>query len=110
MRELSELPWPAPVGQLEEEPPVKEQGDLPPWTQPEQTPPPLTSLTQSVVLHLLHLHPKTPVVCVRPTCLCPCLCGAFITSYTHLAFTTHVKLSQFGVPSLGHLVMLLSIS
>ncbi|KAM7388303.1 hypothetical protein PAMP_024489 [Pampus punctatissimus] len=25
MRELSELPWPAPVGQLEEEPPVKEQ-------------------------------------------------------------------------------------
>ncbi|XP_034736621.1 src homology 2 domain containing transforming protein D, b isoform X1 [Etheostoma cragini] len=25
MRELSELPWPAPVGQLEEEPPVREQ-------------------------------------------------------------------------------------
>nr|XP_046246998.1 src homology 2 domain containing transforming protein D, b isoform X1 [Scatophagus argus]XP_046246999.1 src homology 2 domain containing transforming protein D, b isoform X1 [Scatophagus argus] len=25
MRELSELPWPAPVGQLEEEPPIREQ-------------------------------------------------------------------------------------
>lgn len=30
MREMSELPWPAPVGQMEEEPPVREQGDLSP--------------------------------------------------------------------------------
>lgn len=40
MRELSELPWPAPVGQLEEEPSVREQGDLAPWTQPLDNPPP----------------------------------------------------------------------
>lgn len=39
MRELSELPWPAPVGQLEEEHPTKEQGDPSPWTQ--QPPPPI---------------------------------------------------------------------
>lgn len=32
MRELSELPWPAPVGQLEEESFIREQGDLSPWT------------------------------------------------------------------------------
>lgn len=69
MRELSELPWPAPVGQLEEEPPVREQGDLSPRTPPEPPPLPiyyqckhtyavsLTSTTQAVVLHLLSLQP-----------------------------------------------------
>lgn len=49
MRELSELPWPAPVGQMEEEPPIRELGDLSP-----RTPRLLTPLSPAFFLQVKH--------------------------------------------------------
>ena len=70
MRELSELPWPAPVGQLEEEHLVREQGDLPPWTHTPSTPPPTVPSLTTTNGHTCS-HPDLPDPSCCPTSAVP---------------------------------------